>query len=89
MNAASAMAALADLRAEAAACRRLWSAVVARVLLDAPRRDAHGAAARAWLARPDELVCEFAGLDAAAIGPRLRKLATESKSRTPTLRIER
>jgi hypothetical protein len=86
MTAADAFSAL---REEGARCRDMWAAVVARVLLDARRDDEHGAAARAWLARPDELVCEFAGLDAAAIGPRLRKLATESKSRTPTLRIER
>lgn len=63
MTAAAAMGALAELRAEGAACRALWCAVLARVLLDADRTDAAGIAARAWLLRPDPLVVELAGLD--------------------------
>ena len=63
MTAGRAHAALANLREEAAACRRLWVAVLTRILLDADRSDRDGAAARAWLRDSDRLALEFAGLD--------------------------
>ena len=63
MTAASAHAALADLREQGARCRALWAAVLTRALLDADRSDRDGAAARAWLARPDPLALELAGLE--------------------------
>lgn len=75
MTAAAAGAALADLRAEASACRELWQAVVARVLADADRPDADGASARAWLLRPDALVVEFSGLDPDATRVALARMA--------------
>ena len=53
----------ADLREEAARCRALWCAVVARLLLDSTRPDSDGDAARAWLCDPDRLALELAGID--------------------------
>lgn len=70
-SAASAHAALAALAEEAARCRALWSAVVHRVVLDATRADADGAAARVWLTSPDKLALEFAGLDAEPVAEAL------------------
>ena len=75
MTAARAHAALADLREEAAACRRLWVAVLTRVLLDADRSDRDGDAARLWLARPDPSVLVFLDLDPDAVATALARLA--------------
>ena len=75
MTAARAHAALADLREEAAACRRLWVAVLTRVLLDADRSDRDGDAARLWLARPDPSVLAFLDLDPEPAADALARLA--------------
>jgi hypothetical protein len=75
MTAACALAALADLRAEGECCRRLWVAVIDRILADAARTDQDGVAARAWLLRPDPVVVEFAGLDVEVTAPRLARIA--------------
>jgi hypothetical protein len=75
MTAAAAMGALADLREEGAACRRLWTAVLTRILLDCPRDDPDGDDARRWLTRPDPMVVDFAGLDPVVAVPALARLA--------------
>lgn len=81
MTAAAAHAALAALRAEADACRRLWCAVVARVMLDANRVDHDGDDARRWLRRPDPLVLALLDLDAEAVAPVLGRLAEQGSRR--------
>ena len=83
MTAARAHAALADLREQGARCRALWASVLARVLLDATRADADGAAARLWLAQPDALALELAGLDPEPAADALARLAECAERHAP------
>lgn len=75
LGAAAVPSDLAVLREEGARCRALWASVVARILQDAARTDADGAAARLWLARPDPTVLAFLDLDPDAVATALARLA--------------
>lgn len=81
MTAATAHAALSALREDAARCRALWAAVVARILMDADRTDHDGDDARAWLRRPDPLVLALLDLDAEAVAPALARMAEQGARR--------